>query len=52
MTAPTALILARVFDNNADFWHNTQRRMDLREATHSPKEAEHFARAKPLTIAA
>lgn len=48
----TALILARVFGNSADFWLNTQRRMDLWEATHSPKEAERIARAKPLTFAA
>lgn len=51
VTAPTALILARVFGNSADFWLNTQRRMDLWEATHSPKEAERIARAKPLTFA-
>jgi addiction module HigA family antidote len=29
MTADTALILAKVFGNSADFWLNTQRRMDL-----------------------
>jgi addiction module HigA family antidote len=51
VTAPTALILARVFGNSADFWLNTQRRMDLWEATNSPKEAERIARAKPLTFA-
>ena len=52
VTAPTALILARVFGNSADFWLNTQKRMDLWEATHSPTEAERIARAKPLTFAA
>jgi antitoxin HigA-1 len=50
--SPTALILALVFGTSADFWLNTQRRMDLWEATHSPKEAERNARARPLTIAA
>jgi len=31
VTAPTALILARVFGNSADFWLNVQRRSDLWE---------------------
>lgn len=52
ITAPTALILARVFGNSADFWLNTQRRIDLWEALHSPKEAERIARARPLSVAA
>lgn len=52
VTAPTALILARVFGNSADFWLNTQRRMDLWEAIHSPKEAERISRARPLLVAA
>ena len=29
VTAPTSLILARVFGNTPDFWLNAQRRMDL-----------------------
>ncbi len=29
MTAPTALILARVFGNSAEFWLNLQYRTDL-----------------------
>lgn len=29
VTAATALILARVFGNSADFWLNVQRRSDL-----------------------
>src|SRR5882672_10180502 len=36
VTAPTALILARVFGNSPDFWLNVQRRSDLWEAMHSP----------------
>ena len=52
VTAPTALILARVFDNSPDFWLNVQRRSDLWEALHSPRERERIKRAKPLKIAA
>jgi addiction module HigA family antidote len=37
VTAPTALILARVFGNSPDFWLNVQRRSDLWEAMHSPR---------------
>ena len=32
VTAPTALILARVFGNSPEFWLNVQRRSDLWEA--------------------
>ena len=35
VTAPTALILARVFGNSPDFWLNVQRRSDLWDALHS-----------------
>src|SRR6202045_777224 len=52
VTAPTALILARVFVNSPDFWLNVQRRSDLWEAMHSPRERERIRRAKPLRIAA
>jgi len=52
VTAPTALILARVFGNSADFWLNVQRRNDLWKATHSPKEMARIERAKPLSDAA
>lgn len=52
VTAPIALILARVFGYSADFWLNIQARMDLWKAILSPKEAERIARAKPLTFAA
>ena len=38
VTAATALILARVFGNSPDFWLNVQRRSDLWDAMHSPKE--------------
>ena len=52
VTAPTALILARVFGNSPDFWLNVQRRSDLWEAMHSPRERERIKRARPLGVAA
>ncbi len=52
MTAATALILARVFGNSADFWLNVQRRSDLWDAMHSPRERARIKRARPLTAAA
>ena len=52
VTAPTALILARVFGNSPEFWLNVQRRTDLWEAMHSPRERERIKRARPLTAAA
>lgn len=48
ITADTALILARVFGNSADFWLNTQRRMDLWEAINTPSRRLRIQRAKPL----
>ncbi len=52
VTAPTALILARVFGNSPDFWLNAQRRNDLWAAMHSPRERERIERARPLAPAA
>src|SRR5580658_6854047 len=52
VTAPTALILARVFGNSPDFWLNVQRRTDLWEAMHSPHDRERIDRARPLQSAA
>jgi antitoxin HigA-1 len=52
VTAPTALILARVFGNSPDFWLNMQRRNDLWDAMHSPRERARIERAKPLGAAA
>lgn len=52
MTAATALILARVFGNSAEFWLNIQRRIDVWEAVNSPEERARIERAQPLhTIA-
>ena len=52
VTAATALILARVFGNSPDFWLNVQRRGDLWEAMHSPRQRQRIERARPLTTAA
>jgi antitoxin HigA-1 len=52
VTAPTALILARVFGNSAEFWLNIQRRTDLWDALHDAKEAARIGRARPLDLAA
>jgi addiction module HigA family antidote len=49
VTADTALILAKVFGNSAEFWLNTQRRIDLWEAMNSPKRRERIDRAQRLT---
>jgi addiction module HigA family antidote len=46
VTAATALILARVFGNSPEFWLNVQRRSDLWEAMHSPKERQRIERAR------
>jgi addiction module HigA family antidote len=52
VTVPTALILARVFGNSPEFWLNVQRRSNLWEVMHSPREREQIERARPLTSAA
>jgi antitoxin HigA-1 len=52
ITADTALMLARVFSNSADFWLNVQRRSDLWQALHSPKRRQRIERARALRSAA
>ena len=52
VTAATALILARVFGNSADFWLNVQRRSDEWEAMNSPRQRARIKRARPLKSAA
>ena len=52
ITADTALMLARVFGNSADFWLNLQRRKDLWEALHSPERRQRIERARPVRPAA
>ena len=51
ITAPTALILSRVFGNSADFWLNLQRRNDLWDAMNCPHQLERINRAKPIKAA-
>src|SRR5687768_10192512 len=51
VTAATALILARVFGNTPEFWLNAQRRTDLWEAMHSPRELARIERARPVKAA-
>src|ERR1700726_1529438 len=48
VTADTALILARVFGNSADFWLNTQRRTDIWEALNTPQRLTRIQRAQPI----
>jgi antitoxin HigA-1 len=52
VTAPTALILARVFGNSPEFWLNVQRRSDLWKAMNSLEERERIERARPIRAAA
>ena len=52
VTAATALILARVFGNSAEFWLNVQRRTDLWEAMNDPRKRARIERARLLTKAA
>lgn len=48
LTADTALMLARVFGNSAEFWLNIQRRTDMWEALHTPRRRQRIERAKAL----
>ena len=48
ITVPTALMLARVLGNSAEFWLNVQRRTDLWQAMNSQEEQARIERAKPL----
>src|SRR3989304_3000936 len=52
VTAPTALILARVFGNSPGFWLDVQRRTDLWAAMNSPRARERIKRARPIRAAA
>ena len=52
VTAPTALIPARVFGNSPDFWLNVQRPSDIWDAMHSPRERKRIKRARPVGAAA
>jgi addiction module HigA family antidote len=48
ITADTALILARVFGNTAEFWLNLQQRNDLWQALNTPERRERIDQARPL----
>ena len=48
ITADTALMLARVFGNTADFWLNLQQRNDVWKALNTPKRRARIEKAKPL----
>lgn len=52
VTAPTAMMLARVFDTSADFWLNLQRRRDLWDAMNDPEQRARVERARPIRTAA
>jgi addiction module HigA family antidote len=52
VTVDTALMLAKVFGNSADFWLNLQRRNDLWEAQNSPTRRARIERARPIGEAA
>jgi addiction module HigA family antidote len=49
ITADTALMLARVFGNTADFWLNLQQRNDLWRALNTPKRFDRIKKAVPIT---
>ena len=48
VTADTALMLATVFGNSAEFWLNLQKRNDLWNALHSKKRMARISKAKPI----
>lgn len=48
ITADTALMLAKVFGNSAEFWLNLQKRNDLWKAMHSRKSQARIKKAKPV----
>ena len=48
ITADTALMLATVFGNTADFWLKLQQRNDLWKALNTPRRRARIDRAKPI----
>ena len=48
ITADTALMLARVFCNTAEFWLNLQQRNELWKALNTPKRRTRIEQAKPI----
>jgi addiction module HigA family antidote len=48
VTVDTAMMLARVFGNSAEFWLNVQRLNDMWEALNDPARRQRIARARRL----
>lgn len=48
ITADTALILATVFGNSAEFWMNLQQRNELWNALNSPDRLKRINKAHPI----
>ncbi len=49
VTAATALLLGKVFNNSAEFWLNLQRRTDIWNELHNAKTTAKLKKAKQLT---
>ena len=50
ITADTALMLAKVFGNTADFWLNVQQRNELWKALNTETRRARIEKAKPIAI--
>jgi len=48
ITADTALMLAKVFQNSPDFWLNLQQRNDIWSALNTPSRRERIDKAHPI----
>ncbi len=48
VTVDTALMLAKVFGNTANFWLNLQQRNDIWAALHSSKRMKKIERVRPI----
>jgi len=48
ITVDTALMLATVFDNSAEFWLNLQQRNELWKALNTVKRRARIEKAKPI----
>jgi addiction module HigA family antidote len=48
VTADTALMLATVFGNTADFWLKLQQRNDVWKALNTPKRRARIEKARPI----
>lgn len=48
MTTPTAIILSKAFGNSPEFWLNIQRRIELWNTMHDPKEVARIEKVKAV----